>query len=155
MSDFTDLDDAPHPDSLIVLVVGSHLRAEIADRPLASRLRDLILAWQSQSDSLAPLFPIICTDLWYLNAPELMARPTIALGDPSVNAAVAYLSPHLPTAFVVDQSFRIHLDPEFIEPRACFWGINHAATASAMQTFASRYLDSFLRTIHNLSSASN
>jgi len=140
------------PALLILIVVGAHLRAEVADRPLGYRLRERILKWQDEQDetgetdqSTPRLQPIVCTDLWYLNAAELAGRPAIAIGDPAVNAASAYFSSRLPSAFIIEGTLRVHLDSEFIERQAALWGVTQAATASAVDLFAERYLDEFMR----------
>jgi hypothetical protein len=159
-------DGAPALESLVLLVVGAHLRAELHDRPAAYRLRAGIMSRQAGNGDVvvepqpcsaahpgrapghaaALLHPVVCTDLWYLNDLALQGRPAICLGDPSVNAASAYLSNRLPTALVIEDLLRIHLDPEFIDPQACVWGVNAKATESAVDLFIERYLDMFLRT---------
>src|SRR5687768_1996741 len=139
--------------SLLLVVVGAHLRAEMNDRPLADRLVQTISAWQERMQSVAnegggkcePLRAVICTDLWYLNSHDLLARPAIALGEPSVNAATAYLSNKLPTAFMIESKLRVHLDPEFIDPQVCIWGVDHNATAAGVDVFVERYLDQFMQ----------
>src|SRR5262245_43553297 len=93
------------PAGLLLIVVGAHLRAEFTDRPLAYRLREAVLRWQDQSlgeDDAPPLRPVVCSDVWYLNAAELAARPVISIGDPQVNAASAMLATRMPTAFVIE-----------------------------------------------------
>ena len=148
---------------LLLIVLGAHLRAELADRPLGYRLRDRIVQWQQDTLGPAsrtpagaaasvdePLLAAVCTDLWYLNAPDLMARPTICLGRPELNAASAYWANRLPTAFVIDDTLRIHLDPEFINLQACVWGRSDGGTASGVDLFEKRYLEPFLRTAHGL-----
>lgn len=144
--------DAAHDldvDSLLLLVVGAHLRAELDDRPLAYRLRDRIAGWVDtsldNSDDTPKIVPIVCTDVWFLNNQELLARPAISIGEPGVNAATAYLSNRLPTALVVDHALRIHLDPEFAELHACLWGVNAQTTAIAVDMFVERYLEAFLQ----------
>jgi hypothetical protein len=139
------------PNGLLLIVVGAHLRAEFTDRPLAYRLREQVLRWQDQSlgeDDAKPLRPVVCSDVWYLNSTELAARPTVCIGDPNVNAASAMLATRMPTAFVIENTLRVHLDLEFIDLRACMWGANHSATASAVDVFVERYLDGFLRAAH-------
>lgn len=138
-------------DRLLLLVVGAHPQAEADDRLLAYQLRRRILDWQEQWKRRAGaengnglLQPLVCTDLWYLNDAMLRQRPVIALGDPAVNAATAYLSSRLPTAFVIEHTLRVQLDPEFIELQACLWGKTAQATSSAIDLFAERYLDDFL-----------
>jgi len=136
--------------SMLLIVVGAHLRAELNDRPLGDRLRDAVLRRQDelrsqQHDDGPPLHAVVCTDLWYLNSKELLARPAIAIGDPTVNAATAYLSNRLPTAFVIENSLRIHLDLEYIDGQVCLWGVDPSATMSAIDMFVERYLDDFLK----------
>lgn len=144
---------APAPElnaeHLLLIVVGAHLRAEMQDRPLAYHLRDRIAQWQrdhegDEAGEAHPLTPMVCTDVWYLNNQELLQRPAIALGEPGVNAATAYLSNRLPTALVVDHTLRVHLDPEFVNVQACLWGVDSAATATAIDMFIERYLDEFM-----------
>ena len=103
-SPYTD-DGAIDVDQLILIVVGAHLRSEMTDRQLAYRMRESALRsmdqLEAEDDIVDPLTIVVCTDLWYLNHPELMARPTITIGDPERNSASAYLGNKVPTAFVV------------------------------------------------------
>lgn len=80
------------PSHMLLIVVGSHLRAEMADRPLAYRLQEDIIQWQhDRGDLLTTMIdPVVCNDLWYLNTAELHDRPTICLGGPGVNALSGY-----------------------------------------------------------------
>jgi len=75
----------------VLIVVGSHLRAEEKDRPLAYGLKKRIEHWRDMHAGQldVPLTPLVCTDLWYLNHAELQRRPTICLGGPGVNALAA------------------------------------------------------------------
>ena len=145
-------ESGPDTDTVLLIVVGAHLIAELADRPSAYQLAQQIVDWQRQHlDCDEPqLSPVVCSDMWYLNSAQLMTRPTICLGRPGINAASAYFANRLPTAFVVEQSFQVQLDVEFLDMQACIWGIDAAATASAIEIFETRYLDSFLRAAHNL-----
>ncbi len=137
-------------DRLLLIVVGAHLRAEQTDRPLGYRLRDSVLRWQAGHPEADPLRPVLCTDLWYLNAQDLMAQPTISVGAPELNAVSAMFANRLPTALVVDQSLQVQLDPEFVTLRACVWGVDARATASGVDIFETRYLNTFLRSAHDL-----
>ncbi len=113
MTDFnspTRLD--PDPDTVLLIVVGSCLRAELSDRMLCYWLRERILSWQDEMTCDPPLLPVVCTDLWYLNADELRDRPVLTIGDPETNAATAYLAGKLPTAFIIDETLRVQLDPD-------------------------------------------
>ena len=127
------------------IIVGAHPRAELEHRDLAYRLGQTIDQMQGQivANGGAALRPLICCDLWYLNDKQLLERPAIAIGEPSLNAATAFLSNRLPTAFVVEGSCRLHLDPEFIDLQACLWGIDRQATEAAVELFVTRYLAEF------------
>jgi hypothetical protein len=146
MSDQVALD----PQRLLLIVVGAHLEAERADRPLGYRLRDDVVRWQEATPDADPLTPMVCTDLWYLNAQELMLRPTIAVGRPEHNAVSAYFANRLPAALVIDESLQVQLDPEFITLQACVWGVDGPATSSGVDLFVRRYLPTFLRSAHDL-----
>ncbi len=147
---YLDADTGPDTDTLLLIVVGAHLRAEQIDRPMAYALAEGIEDWQRQHVEADRLTPLVCSDLWYLNAAELWVRPTICLGRPGVNAATAYFANRLPTAFVLEEMFQVQLDLEFITMQACVWGVNAEATASGVQLFEDRYLDSFLRAAHGM-----
>ncbi len=147
---YLEAETGPDTDTLLLVVVGAHLRAELTDRPLAYGLVDQIESWQQRHVEAERLAPLVCSDMWYLNAAELLSRPTICLGRPGVNAASAFFANRLPTAFVLEEAFQIQLDLEFITMQACVWGVNAAATASGVELFEDRYLDSFLRSAHGM-----
>lgn len=142
-------DDPAQFNGLVLIVVGADLRAEMSDRPLAYRLREAVLRWRDgvEDDAAAIIQPVVCTDLWYVNNAALMQRPTLSVGDPSMNAATAYLATKIPVAFVIQETLKVHLDPEWIDLRACLWGVNVSATAAAVDLFAERYLDAFLEEV--------
>ncbi|MFO0828383.1 MAG: hypothetical protein U0572_09550 [Phycisphaerales bacterium] len=137
-------------DEILPVVIGAHLRAEIADRPLAERLVRLIRSWQVASlDASDPvLVPIACTDLWFLNDRDLMRQPCIAIGEPGVNAATAYYASRLPKTYVIEDMCAVQFDPLFLEGSVCIWGVDARSTESAVETFAQRYLDAYLRAMH-------
>lgn len=147
-------DDAPNQQEMLLIVVGAHLEAERRDRPLAYRLREHVLRWndkQIADDCIdQPLSPLVLTDVWYLNNEPLLSRPTIAVGDPEHNAATAFLASRLPVGFVIDNALQVHIDQEYVDLRACLWGVSTGAIASAVDLFIERYLDSFLRAAHEL-----
>lgn len=142
--------DEIDPRSLLAIVVGAHLRAEAADRPLAERLRSRIEGWIAEATCDQPLRPLICCDLWYLNDAVLQAQPTIAIGHPEVNAVSALFANRLPTAYVVEAQHEVLMDAELIDLQACLWGVQSSATAAAVETFTERYLDGFLRAAHGM-----
>ncbi|MFI4859594.1 MAG: hypothetical protein ACIAXF_02815 [Phycisphaerales bacterium JB063] len=155
----------------VLIVVGSHLRAEQGDRPLAYRLRSLIESWrEDHADQLTvPLTPIVCTDLWYLNHEQLQRRPTVCIGGPGVNAYAALSMQQVEGAAEPeyqdneDAGDRIHpgasaeeagareprvtimIDPDFTHLRVGIWGSNHELTAKGVELFSQRYLDGYLR----------
>lgn len=142
------ISDQYPPDALLLIVVGASIRAELSDRMLAYRLREQIIHWQETHDCHDPLLPVVCTDLWYLNAAELREQPAITIGDPETNAATAYHARRLPTAFVIDETLRVQLDLDFIELVGCLWGVNASTTVSAVDLFIERYLDDYLQAAH-------
>ncbi len=135
--------------SLLLIVVGAHLRAEVADRPLAYRLLDCVHTWLGDhADELAvEIQPVVCSDVWYVNQPALQRRPTISLGGPGVNALSAYYAQKLPAALVHEDRMMIQLDPEFVDLRVCTWGVDHENTVRVLDVFLSKYLDAFLRAV--------
>ncbi len=132
----------------VMIVVGAHLRAEEADRPLAYRLVEEIESWKEKHRSLltVDIEPTVCTDLWYLNHDDLRRRPTICIGGPGVNALSAYLAQHLS-----DENNRadvlLQIDPDFTDLQACVWGTNQQLTTHGLQVFIDRYLDGYLKAV--------
>jgi hypothetical protein len=135
---------------LLPVVVGAHPRSEIADRPLANRLVAAIRQWQRQHEEKSDLrlIPMVMTDLWYLNDQELLLQPTIAIGEPGLNAASAYFGTRLPRAYVVDGQLQVLADLEFLEPSVTMWGADALATRTALDWFIARHLARFLESVH-------
>ena len=134
---------------LLPIVVGAHLKAEVADRPLADRVARHIRALRRkqelpEGDGLSPL---VVSDIWYLNDSELMLQPAIVIGEPGVNAASAHWAARLPKAFVVDGSHQVLLDMEGPDRVACMWGVGVAGTEAAADQFEERYLEDWLESI--------
>ncbi|MCC6660546.1 MAG: hypothetical protein IT437_06630 [Phycisphaerales bacterium] len=124
-----------------LIVTGAHLIAERDDRPAAYRLRDAMLEAMGPGDAGRVL---VCSDLWYLNQPELRHDPTVSIGAPGVNALTAFLAGRLPTALAVAGRITVQLDPELADPVAACWGVGPAGTAQAVAAFAERYLPAFV-----------
>jgi len=147
-----DDQDAEDIGRLLLIVVGSHLRAERADRPLAYQLQENILQWLvDHADELAEpeavFDPVVCSDIWFINNEDLHPQPTISIGGPGVNALSAYFVQKLDSAMVRDQEMIIQLDPEFVDLRVSVWGQNHDQTVQALDVFMRRYLPDFLRAV--------
>ncbi len=137
------------PANLLLIVVGAHLRAEMADRPLAYRLCERVRAWMEKFGPAInpPVLPLVCSDIWYINDEDLQSRPTISLGGPGVNALSAHYHDKLDTAMAKDNEYLIQLDPEFIDLRASIWGRNHDTTVLALEYFVAQYMDGYLRAV--------
>ena len=138
----------PEPPHRVMIVVGSHLRAEEADRPLAYRMVEEIEHWKERYEAQlgVEIEPIVCTDLWYLNHEDLLALPTICIGGPGVNALSAYLAQHL-SEDNKEADVLLQIDPDFTDLQACIWGTDHELTAHGQQLFIDRYLDAYLRAV--------
>ena len=132
-------------DRLLLVVVGAHLKAEAADRPIAYRLQRVL---DERLAALAEMpervVPLVCSDVWYLNNDELHGRPLICIGGPGVNALSAYLYPRLASALQVDQQLVVQMDPEMADLRVNVWGMSHGETAAAVDLFEQKYLDAYL-----------
>lgn len=138
----------------VLIVVGSHLRAEERDRPLAYGLKKRIEHWREMhKDQLdVPLTPLVCTDLWYLNHADLQRRPTICLGGPGVNALAAINANQSaeeqgrePEPAPNEPRVTIMIDPDFTHLRVGIWGTDTELTEKGLQLFCDRYLDAYLR----------
>ena len=127
----------------MLIVTGSNLRAEQADRPLAYRLQNALAQSCQEQDYDCNI--LVISDLWYLGCQILHSRPTIAVGGPGVNAVSAQLCKRLAAALVVDHALMIQMDPTLRDLRACVWGANHELTINAVDLFINNgYLERFL-----------
>lgn len=130
----------------LLIVTGSALRAERADRPLAYKLKQTILSRWNGAASESSI--VVLSDLWYLNAELLHKIPMISIGGPGVNAVSSYLFKRLPNALMVDDRLLIQMDMHLKDLRVCIWGIDHELTVNALEIFAQRdYLDRFLQAL--------
>lgn len=132
----------------VMLVVGSDLRAESADRPLAYQMVEAIEGWIERHRDLlrVEISPEVCTDLWYLHHDDLRRLPTVCLGGPRVNALSAYLARHLVESDR-DAEVLLQIDPEFTDLQACVWGSDRRLTAHGVGVFIDQYLDGYLRAV--------
>lgn len=134
---------------LLLIVVGSHLHAEVADRPQAYRLRERIGAWVEQyaMEVDPPVLPVVCSDIWYVKQESLQRRPTISIGGPKANALSAYYNDTLPAGVLRDERMVIQLDPEYTDLRVAIWGMDHDGTVEAVDHFMRDYMNSYLRAV--------
>lgn len=132
-------------ERLVLIVTGAHLRAEQSDRPMAYRLRDVMLQWLDERLSgPPPIDVLVCSDLWWLNNEDLRDRPTVSIGGPGVNALTAYLSDKVESAFTIDNVLTVQMDVLLTRPWAVCWGMDAGSTLRSVDAFVERYLELFL-----------
>lgn len=131
----------------LLIVTGMTLDAERASRPLAYTVREHVAAWldlEHEGDARWPLEPLVCSDVWWLNTPDLRARPTIAVGPPQENALTAYLADKLPSVFAMDGRVLVQMDLDGVDLLATCWGVDEPTTGAAVDRFLEHYLDRFM-----------
>lgn len=130
----------------ILIVVGTSLRAEEADRPLAYYLKHKIETADVPDGDGAGATPrvVVVADLRWLHDEPLQAMPTISLGGPGVNALAHRWVEDLPVVLAVDERFYVQMGPDLAEARASIWGMDNAQTQIAVSAFVSRFLPRFL-----------
>jgi hypothetical protein len=129
----------------VVLVTGSSLTAEERDRPLAYLLKSEI---DRRGEGHTYRRAVVVADLWYLDNRIFHLNPTIAIGGPGANGVAQEFSNILPTVYSSDETVFIQADFEGDPKRAALWGSNAAATARAVEVFATQgMLDDLLRRI--------
>ena len=87
---------------------------------------------------------VVCSDVWWLNNPEMRRCPTVCVGAPEENALTAYLASRLPSVFTIDRRLIVQMDLEGADLLAACWGVEHASTSGAVERFLEGYLDGFL-----------
>lgn len=144
-------DEVVNVDNIMPIVVGAHLRAELGDRRRGYYLGEAIVAWMEKNKIAGPPWPLVCSDMWYLNHVELRTRPTICIGQPELNAATAALSTNLDTVLLADDAYRIQCDQEYVDLKCCMWGIDDAHTNQCVEQFIKNILPHFLGAIYGVS----
>lgn len=134
---------------MIVIVTGSHLSAEVYDRPLAYRVREAIVRRLRDDEGVEDghLRVVVCSDVWYLNQDQLRGLPTISIGGPGVSALSAYLADRLPSVLAVDGLMIVQMDTSEGVAVASVWGVDASATSAAVEAFEDRWLDVFLGSV--------
>ncbi len=125
--------------SAIFLVTGSNVTAEQKDRPLAYHLKAQIDRYGGAD---AARCGVVVSDRWYMETPEVQESPVISVGGPGVNNLSQHLWHRLPIALAVDNVFVIQADVAGEDLRASVWGMDHATTREAVETF---FLKGYLR----------
>ena len=132
-------------NTVVPVVVGAHIRAEISDRPTAQWLADQLT--DELADACTDLCAVVCTDLWYLNDDRLQTRPTVSVGEPELNAYAAFLADKLPDVYSVKDVLVVQMDLRSDDTVASCWGRDAISTRQAAQAFAERYLSGFVDSI--------
>lgn len=132
-------------NTVVPVVVGAHIRAEISDRPTAQWLADQLT--DELADACPDLCAVVCTDLWYLNDDRLQTRPTVSVGEPELNAYAAFLADKLPDVYSVKDVLVVQMDLRSDDTVASCWGRDAISTRQAAQAFAERYLSGFVDSI--------
>jgi hypothetical protein len=141
---------AERPARRILIVVGSSLRAEEADRPLAyymrQQIQDALERFEGAQAELARDFQVlVISDFRWLRDEPLQRWPTICLGGPGVNALAQHWLESLPLSLAVDDHYYVQMDPELDEPHVSIWGMDNPSTqlgvAAFLQRFGGRFLE--------------
>jgi hypothetical protein len=132
---------------IILIVVGSSLRAEEVDRPLAYYLKQQIeqaLGTLAAADAESRPAVTVVADLRWLHDEVLQPLPTISLGGPGVNFLSQRWVEELPLSLAVDNQYYVQMDPDLEEPRVSLWGMDNSTTQIAVSAFLQRFLPRFL-----------
>ena len=136
------------PARLLLIVTGSTLRAEDADRPLAYYLKREIERLLPDLDPPmdSPVKVIVVADFLWLNDESLQRLPTLSIGGPGVNVLAAqWVEEELEFSLAVDSQYYIQMDPDLDSLRASIWGMDNPTTQVAASAFIQRFLPRFLR----------
>ena len=131
----------------LLIVVGTDIKPEEADRPLAYRIQEAVTASPKFGDH--PFRKcLVISDALYKHNKIIQICPTIAIGGPGVNSAAAELVEKLPVYLSKDNRYFIQLDKEYADPRISIWGMDRVSTKEAVDTFiANGILDDFLAAV--------
>ncbi len=119
-------------EETIIVVVGSDERAQLSDRPLGYRLKAEV---DRRGDGQAYRRAVVMTDAAYFESGRFEQNPTIAIGGPGVNGLSGRFSNELPTVFNQEDRVFVQADFEGDPKRATLWGVDAAATSSAVDAF--------------------
>jgi len=133
----------------ILVVVGSEVKPEEKDRPLAYKLMNQI--GQSEKYGGQPFRKcVVISDLLFENDKIIQVCPTIAIGGPGVNLVSAKFVDKLPVSVNRDNQFFIQSESDFKTNRVSIWGMDQATTNDAIDEFVnSGMLEKFLGKIWN------
>lgn len=131
----------------ILIVVGTDIKPEEVDRPLAYKLKE---AFESSENFGNHPFRkcLVISDVLYRHDRIIRVCPTVVVGGPGVNTAAAELIEKLPVYLSKDNSYFIQLEKDFSDPKVSIWGMDRKSTEEAIEMFiANGILDDFLKAI--------
>lgn len=131
----------------VLIVVGSDIKPEEVDRPLAYKLKD---AFESSSFFGDHPFRkcLVISDALYQHDKIIRICPTVAVGGPGANSVAAEFVEKLPVYLSLENRYYIQLNKDFSELNISIWGIDRKSTEEAIDMFiANGILDDYLRTI--------
>ena len=131
----------------ILIVVGTDLKPEEADRPIAYKLQTAING-SSKLGNHPFRKCIVISDALYRHNKIIQICPTIAIGGPGVNSAAAEMVEKLPVYLSKDNRYFIQLTSDFADSRISIWGMDRDSTEEAVDMFiANGILEEFLNSI--------
>src|ERR1700730_9102800 len=113
---------------LLLIVTGSSLRAEEADRPLAYYLKQQVdqQVMALEITETVAVQTRVVADFRWLNEEAWQRLPTISLGGPGVNALTHRWLEDVPLSLTVDGQYYIQMDPDLSELRVSIWGMDNS-----------------------------
>jgi hypothetical protein len=129
----------------VIIVVGSSVPQEVADRPLAYRLKDAIDKFGAGAEWKNA---IVVSDMAYESDAVIQGCPAISIGGIAANILSARLVNVLPTALTAQKKSFVQLDITYRDRRVLLWGTDPAATEAAVDLFMNKgYLEKYLKRI--------
>ncbi|MEP6590518.1 MAG: hypothetical protein ABJC19_04975 [Gemmatimonadota bacterium] len=130
------------PAETILVVVAAELDASAPDRSAAARL-------QAEINRRGAGHPyrraVVVSDAAWQETQLFHVTPTIAVGGPGVNSVSGRLGSEIATVWTQDERIIIQADYADHPARATLWGMDAAATTTAVETFIARgWLDEFI-----------
>jgi hypothetical protein len=133
----------------ILIVVGSDVKPEEKDRPIAYKLKANI-EQSPKYGSLAFRKCIVISDALFDSDKIIQLCPTISIGGPGVNALSALLAEKLPIYLKKDDRYFIQFDETPQNNRISLWGMDQQSTEEAVNCFISEgLLDKYLNKVWN------
>jgi hypothetical protein len=133
----------------ILIVVGSDIKPEEKDRPLAYWLQKKI--HETNGYARTPFRKsIVISDALYNDDRIIQACPTIAIGGPGVNSVAAKWVNSLPIYISEDNKYFIQYDSGSKKKHISIWGMDQETTSGAVKVFIdSGLLSEYLQSLWN------